>query len=101
MAGTLDITEIGSFAGTCAAVPPIAEQTISTSGSSAQSNALNAATQMVRLHAATIVSVAFGLNPTATTGSMRMAAGQTEYFRLPSSNGRATAGYKIAAIDNT
>jgi len=75
--------------------PPLAEQTISTSGSSTQcSNAFHARTRLVRVHTDTIVSIAFGANPTATVNTRRLAANQTEYFSVE-------GGFKIAAIENT
>lgn len=74
--------------------PPVAEQTVAIGGASAQSAAFNAATQVVRVHADAICSIAFGANPTATASTMRMAAGQTEYFAV-------NPGDKIAVITNS
>jgi hypothetical protein len=62
--------------------PPVAEQTVSISGTSAQSSAFNANTRFVRLHTDAICSVEFGTNPTATTAKARLAANQTEYFAV-------------------
>jgi hypothetical protein len=76
--------------------PPLAEQTVSVGGTSAQSSAFNARTQVVRVHTDVICSIRFGVNPTATTTAARMAAGQTEYFSVPMG-----AAYKIAVISNT
>ena len=73
--------------------PPIAEQTVAI-GASTQSAAFNAATVLVRLHTDAICSVLFGTNPTATTASARLAAGQTEYFGV-------APGMKVAVITNT
>lgn len=75
---------------------PLAEQTVAIGGASAQSAVLNAETTLVRVHTDAICSVLFGVNPTATTAKMRMAAGQTEYFSVP-----ANSGLKIAVISNT
>lgn len=75
--------------------PPIAEQTVSFSSSTA-SSAFNAATRIVRIHTDSICSIAFGTSPTATTSKMRMVAGQTEYFAVP-----VNQSYKVAAITNT
>jgi hypothetical protein len=77
-----------------AAQPPLAEQTVAIAGSSAQSNALSANTYLVRVSTDAICSVLFGSNPTATTASARMAAGQTEYFGV-------APGMKVAVISNT
>lgn len=78
----------------CALQQPLAEHQVATSsGSSAKSQALNGTTTIVRLHATEACSVLFGADPTATTASMRMASGQTEYFCV-----RQGCGLKIAAI---
>lgn len=77
-------------------VPPLAEQTVSISGSSTASSAFNAATNMVRIHTDSICSIEFGTAPTATTSTARLAANQTEYFTVP--NGQS---YKVAVITNT
>jgi hypothetical protein len=80
--------------------PPIAEQVIAITGSSAQSNAFNAATRIVRVHADSIAAIEFGTNPTAiiagATGTTRMAANQTEYYGVP-----LGSGLKLAAIVST
>jgi hypothetical protein len=60
------------------------------------SSAFNAATTYVRIHTDAICSISFGTAPTATTSTMRMVAGQTEYFAVPV--GRS---FKVAAITNT
>lgn len=73
--------------------PPLAEQTRSVSGTSAQSSALNDQTQMVRLMTDTACFVLFGANPTATSSKMPMAANVPEYFGVP-----LKSGFKIAAI---
>lgn len=77
-----------------ALAPPIAEQTVAIGGSSVQSSAVNTATRYVRLHTDAVCSVAFGTNPTATATTMRLAAGQTEYFGVAPST-------KIAVITNS
>lgn len=73
--------------------PTTADQTVSIGGSSTQSNAFNAATNIVRLHADSICSVEFGSNPTASTTCARMAANQTEYYAV-------VPGQKVAVISN-
>ena len=75
--------------------PPVAEQTVSFT-TTTQSSAFNAATRIVRIHTDSICSIAFGSNPTATTGKMRMVAGQTEYFAVPTN-----VSWKVAAVTNT
>ena len=76
--------------------PPIAEQTVSMSGTHAESSAFNVKTDFVRLHTDAICSVEFGTAPVATTAKMRMAANQTEYFGV-------TPGlsFMVSAITNT
>ena len=77
---------------------PIAQQTVAITGASVQSAALNAATTFVRVHTDAICSVAFGANPTATTGNRRMAANTTDYFGIDQSTNTVK---KIAVISNT
>lgn len=71
----------------------IAEQTaIVTSGTSQQSSAFGTRTTFIRLITDDICHIAYGSSPTAaTTSTIKMAAGQTEYFAVK-------AGQKIAVI---
>lgn len=93
----LYITELKDFArdaGRAEAVamlPSLGTQALTLTGSTQQSAAFNAATRLVRLHAQVACHVAFGESPTATTNSMRLAEGQTEYFGV-------TPGHKLAVI---
>src|SRR5689334_1260206 len=96
---TLYVTEFETLAGAMnggngqmGVMPPLAEQTVSLSGTSAQSSAFNKNTRVVRLHTDAICSVEFGTNPTATAAKARMAANQTEYFAL------SVSGLKVAGI---
>lgn len=99
--GTLFISEYTSDsqpAPTVGSEPAYVQQTVTTSAASAQSSAFGSATRLVRLHfkpaAAEGVSVRFGTNPTtATTSHARLAANQTEYFKV-------LPGNVVAAIDN-
>ena len=77
-----------------AALPAVVEQTVTISGTSAQSSALNAETTMVRLVSDVTCSILIGANPTATTAKMRLTADSPEYFM-------AGNGDKIAVISNT
>ena len=79
-----------------AQLPAIAEQTVATGASSVQSAAFSPSTAIVRLHSDATCSVAFGVNPTATTSSMRLYANSPEYFML-----QPGQGYKLAVIANT
>lgn len=70
---------------------PLASQTVSIGGASAQSSAFNNSTNLVRLHADAPCCFLFGSNPTATTSNGRMATNQTEYFEV-------LPGDKVACI---
>ena len=67
--------------------PPLAEQTITSSGASAASAAVNAQTRIVRITTDSIIcvvsSTAANTTPTATTGKRRIAADTVEYFAVP------------------
>lgn len=74
-----------------ALTPPEASQAIAITATSAQSAAFQALTQLVRIHTDVVACVEVGgTDPTATTSSARLAAGQTEYFVV-------RAGDKVAA----
>lgn len=78
-----------------APMPANASQTVAIAGASAQSAAFQWNTILVRVHCDIICNVVVGgTNPTATTSSMRMAAGQTEYFMVKGSD-------KLAVIAGT
>lgn len=74
--------------------PPLAEQTRSISGTSAQSSAFNAGTRFIRVHTDAICSVLVGNDPTATTSNQRLPADRTEFYAV-------RGGDKIAVITNT
>lgn len=76
--------------------PEVASQTVTVSGTTAASAAFQTQTNVIRIQCDGICSVKFGLAPTATTGNMRMTAGQTEYFHIPQGG-----AFKVAAITNT
>lgn len=78
------------------AEPNLAEQTVAIGGASAQSAAFNAKTRVVMLHTDAICSIKFGTNPTATTSTARMAAGETRFYMVPKDE-----SYKVAVITNT
>lgn len=75
-------TEAGNQTLPTALEPALLNQQVSIAGASAQSAPFNAGTKVVRVHADAACRVAFGANPTAAGTSMRMAAGQTEYFSV-------------------
>lgn len=74
--------------------PPTAEQTVAIGAGSLQSNAFQANTAFVRLHADAICSVAIGANPTATAAKSRMAANTERIIGV-------VPGWKVAVITNT
>lgn len=74
--------------------PPIAEQTITISGSPATSAAFNTSTRFVRISTDVICSIKFGSVPVPSATTARMAADQVEYFAV-------LPGHKVAAISNT
>jgi hypothetical protein len=75
--------------------PPLAEQKITISGTSAQSAAFNSLTRVVRVEVDAITGVTFGSNPTATTAtSARMVAGESEFYHVQ-------GGLKVAGITTT
>jgi hypothetical protein len=74
--------------------PPIAEQTVTISGTSAQSSAFNAKTRYIRIEPDVICSRLVGADPTATTSNARMAADSFEFIAVK-------GGHKIAVITNT
>lgn len=74
-----------------AQLPPLTQQAVTISGTSAQSATLNAATKMVRVIADAACALEFGTDPTATASSMRLESGSAEYFGIAGT-------MKIAAI---
>lgn len=75
--------------------PPLAEQTVTITGTSAQSAAFSANTRLIRVTSDAVCSTQVGgQNPVATTSSQRHAIGVPEYFSV-------VPGDKIAVISNT
>lgn len=74
----------------------MADQTVSTSGASAQSSAFNVSTRFVAIStpAAQAVCAKFGSNPTATTSHLRLPANGIYFFGVK-------PGQKVALIDVT
>lgn len=86
-----EITVFQGGGGQALSEPPIIEDTVAIGGTSAQSGAFNAKCRFVRVHVDASCSVLFGADPTATTANKRLAANQTEIFRV-------NPGDKIAVI---
>lgn len=78
------------------AEPGVADQTVTTSGTSAQSATFNANTRFICIStpAAQAVAVLFGVNPTALVTSLRLPANSLVFFGI-------RAGDKVALIDVT
>lgn len=76
--------------------PAVASQAFTFTGTAAASAAFQSRTKFIRVHTDAICSIVFGTAPVATGDSMRLAAGQTEYFGIP-----GEASYKVSAITNT
>jgi hypothetical protein len=77
-----------------AQMPWVATQVVVIGATSVQSAVFQASTKLVRVHPDSICSINIGVNPVATANSLRMEAGQTEYFWVP-------AGMRIAVITNS
>lgn len=93
-----EYSDVGHIVSTIpAGAEPSVDQTV-TYTTSTQSATLGSGTRLVRVHTDGICSIAFAANPTATTSSKRMIAGQTEYFSIPPSQ---MGLLKIAAVTNT
>lgn len=96
---TLWITELRGVAAVGAAVtqapimPPLATQALVFT-TSAQSDALTNATELVRVVASAACHIAIGADPTATTSDTYLVAGSAEYFAVP-----PTGTLKIAAVE--
>jgi hypothetical protein len=74
--------------------PALSNQQVAIGAGSVQSAVFPSGTKMVRVHTDVACRVAFGSSPTAAATSMRMAAGQTEYFGV-------MEGHKVAVIQTT
>jgi hypothetical protein len=81
----------GSPAPQIAPAQALASYTVAIGGASAQGAVFGAGTKIVRVHADVSCAILFGSNPTALATSMRMGAGQTEYFAVE-------PGQRVAAI---
>lgn len=98
---TLDVTEYAELAlsGRGANVmtgqePASRNQQLGIAGSSSQSDAFGDTTRFIRIHADSPCRVSIGSNPTASSASMRLGAGGTEYLGV-------LPGLRIAVIATT
>lgn len=76
--------------------PANAIQTVAIAAGSAASAAFQNNTNLVRVHTDAICSIAFGTAPTASATTTRLAANQTETFKVP-----LGGAFKVAVITNT
>lgn len=76
-----DMGQIGQVV-QAARQPSVARQAIAFTGTAGTSAAFNAKTNLVRIHADSLCSYAFGTAPVATTAFPRLAAGVSEYFQV-------------------
>lgn len=74
--------------------PPLNEQTLTISGSSAQSTPMVIGARYAQLSTDAVCSFAVGVNPVATTANSRMAANETRFIGVD-------PGQIIAVISNT
>lgn len=72
-------------------IVPGAIQNFTMSGSSQQSSAFAAKVSVIRVAVSAAAYIEIGANPTATTSSIYIPAGTTEYFGV-------TAGHKLAVL---
>jgi len=72
--------------------PCLAVQKIGNPATTTQSSAFNAQTKFVMVHASAAAHVSFGSNPTATTSTDRLGAGETRFYGV-------VPGHKVAAIN--
>lgn len=73
--------------------PGVNQAALAVSGGSAQSAAFSATTQVIELSALVDCYFEVGLNPTATTNSQPLAAGQTKFRTVAPGK-----GYKVAVL---
>jgi hypothetical protein len=75
-------------------MPPLAEQTITITGTSQSSSSFGQYTRIIAVHTDSTCSISISLNPVATVNKKRLYANTTEYFGV-------LPGQKIAVISNT
>lgn len=76
--------------------PPVAQQTVALSTSSAASAAFDDQTALVRIAADTDCFVLFGADPTSTVEMMYLPAGAAEYYGVPMGGSFKVAGITAA-----
>ena len=72
--------------------PALLSENVTSSGTSAQSSAMPAGTEAVRIATNTTIRIVFGDNPTATAAGTRLLSDTCEYFTIK-------PGQKVAVID--
>jgi len=94
MAANVYLAEYTDIRANAALEPLTAQQKILTTGASQSFTAFGVNTQFIRIHTDNIMSFKIGAAPSAATTDARMAAGQTEYFKV-------RPGHILAVITNT
>jgi hypothetical protein len=93
-----EISALGIDAGgqaiAAANMPPVTEQTVAIGDSSLASKPFGGSTRFVQISTDATCSLAFGVNPTATTSNQRLPADKMRLFSV-------TPGHKVAVISNT
>lgn len=86
----------GAEAGQIADLESLVAEQVVLIGTEVDSAAFNEATRIIRVEAEAICKVTYGTAPTAnaTTGAIRMVAGQTEYYGV-------AGGKKISVISSS
>ena len=79
------------------AFQPGTTQNITTSGSSQASSAFGTATSIIRVSCTQDIYVALGNSPTATTGSMLITAGSSEFLAVDSVNNQKIAVLQVTS----
>lgn len=79
-------------------VPALASANVTYTTSSVQSSVFNVDTSLVRITCDATAYVLFGTNPTALLTSMRLSAGQTEYFTILPANTPPYTSLRLAVI---
>ena len=73
-----------------------AEYTVAIGAGSVQGAVFLPGTRFIRVHTDAVCSIALGANPTAVATGKRLAASQTEYFKVPENR-----SWRVACITNT
>lgn len=79
-------------------VPSLVSANVTYTTSSVQSSVFNVDTSLVRVTCDATAYILFGTNPTALLTSIRLSAGQTEYFTILPANTPPYTSLRLAVI---